>query len=60
VTVAAVTELRSRPVHGDIRVDRPISAEARVLAERAASIRRLRERPRSGMWFIGSTSSRAA
>lgn len=52
MTTTAVAELRRAPRHGDIRVDRPVSAEARVLAERAASIRRLRERPAQGMWFV--------
>lgn len=57
---SAMLELRSRPRHGDIRVDRPISAESKALAERAASIRRLREAPHRGMWFVGTDTRRAA
>lgn len=51
---SVVCELRRRPRQGDIRSDRTVSAEACVLAERAASVRRLRERPHRGMWFVGA------
>lgn len=49
---SATLELRRNPPSGDIRSERPMSAEARSLAERAASIRRLRERPSQGVWFV--------
>lgn len=57
--MTAVAELRRAPRHGDIRVERPVSAEARALAERAASIRRLRERPAQGFWSVPATRSLA-
>lgn len=56
---SATLELRARPPHGDIRTERLISAESRALAERAASIRRLRERPARGEWFVGRDLHRA-
>lgn len=51
MTTAAVSELRAHPREGDIRVDRPLSADSRILAERAAMIRALR-RPLDELVFV--------